>query len=312
MPELAEVEAYRRLAEARALNRQIAAVVAEDQWYLKGGLTAPAARAALEGRSLTHAGRQGKLLLLTTSDDGPMLGLRFGMSGRLLVDSVAGVDDLWYASNRDNERWDRFVLEFVDGGRLAMRDPRRLGGVTLDPPLGRLGPDALTVTLNELRNALAPGRVNRPAAAAGPADPEAPADPSAAAAGPADPAAPADPAGPADPGATSGLTTRMSLKGRLMDQSRVAGVGNLAADEILWRAGLDPTRPAGSLTDTELRRLHRHIRATLRLLLERGGSHTGELMSERRPGGVCPKDGNPLRRATVATRTTWWCPKHQH
>lgn len=299
MPELAEVEAYRRLAEARALNREIAAVVAEDQWYLKGGLTAPAARAALEGRSLTHAGRQGKVLLLTTSGDGPMLGLRFGMSGRLVVDSVAGVDDLWYASNRENERWDRFALEFVDGGRLVMRDPRRLGGVTLDPPLGRLGPDALTITLNNLRQALAPGPANRPSPL-----------PAAPASAPA-PNAPATTPATAEPQATSGLTTGMSLKGRLMDQSRVAGVGNLAADEILWRAGLDPTRPAGSLTDTELRRLHRHIRATLRLLLERGGSHTGELMTQRHPGGVCPKDGTPLRRATVATRTTWWCPKHQ-
>lgn len=104
----------------------------------------------------------------------------------------------------------------------------------------------------------------------------------------------------------------MSLKGRLMDQSRVAGVGNLAADEILWRAGLDPTRPASSLTEAELRRLHRNVRSTLRDLLARGGSHTGELMPQRHHGGHCPKDGTPLVRATVATRTTWWCPKHQH
>src|SRR5213078_4349330 len=77
------------------------------------------------------------------------------------------------------------------------------------------------------------------------------------------------------------------LKARLMDQSRLAGVGNLAADEALWRAGLDPARPAGSLTDADLRRLHRHVRATFDDLLDRGGSHTGELMAERRPGGIC-------------------------
>lgn len=142
-----------------------------------------------------------------------------------------------------------------------MRDPRRLGGVTLDPALDRLGPDALTITLGELRRALG---------------------------------------------------GHASLKGRLMDQSRVAGVGNLAADEILWRAGLDPTRPASSLSEPELRRLHRTVRSTLRDLLERGGSHTGDLMPQRHHGGHCPKDGTPLVRATVATRTTWWCPKHQH
>jgi len=158
MPELAEVEAYRRLAEERALGRPIAVVVAPDAWYLKGGLAAPALSSALVGHSFVSAERRGKLLLLPTSDDGPTLGLRFGMSGRLMVDGAAGVDDLWYASNRDEARWDRFALEFADGGRLAMRDPRRLGGVSLDPTLSRLGPDALTITQGQLRHALAPVR----------------------------------------------------------------------------------------------------------------------------------------------------------
>jgi formamidopyrimidine-DNA glycosylase len=276
MPELAEVEKYRLLAEDRALGRPIAAIDAPDAWYLKGGLTAPAATAALVGRRLLSAERRGKLLWLPTSEDGPALGLRFGMSGRLIVDGAAGIDDLWYSSNRDEPRWRRFAVEFADGGRLVMSDPRRLGGVTLDPGLGHLGPDALTITLAELRLALLPARARSTASAS-----EAP------------------------------LTSRTSLKGRLMDQSRLAGVGNLAADEILWRAGLDPTRPAASLSDTELRRLHRHLRATLRDFLERGGSHTGQLQPARHPGGLCPKDGTPLVRATVATRTTWWCPKHQ-
>lgn len=273
MPELAEVEAYRLLAEAHALGRPIAGVFAPDAWYLKGGLTAAELTPALVGRSLVATERRGKLLLVETSDNGPTLGLRFGMSGRLVVDGTVGVPDLVYASNRDNAAWDRFALEFADGGRMVMRDPRRLGGVTLDPGLARLGPDALTVTAAQLRTAL-----NPPSRAAARA-------------------------------ARAASTT--ALKARLMDQSRVAGVGNLAADEILWRAGLDPTRPASSLTDAELRRLLKHLRAALRDFLQRGGSHTGELMPERHPGGLCPKDGTPLRRATVATRTTWWCPAHQ-
>jgi formamidopyrimidine-DNA glycosylase len=343
MPELAEIEAYRRLAEDRGLLRPIGAVTAPDGWYLKAGLTAAAASAALVGRHLLEANRVGKVLLLATSDDGPVLALRFGMSGRLVVDDRPGVEELWYASNRNEARWERFALEFTDGGRLLMRDPRRLGGVTLDPPLDRLGPDALTITLGELRRALAPGRRSRgfvgsassgPSATPGgsPADPSGPsATPGGSHADPSGPSAtpggsPADPSGPsatpggspADPPADSAADapgargSRMSLKGRLMDQSRVAGVGNLAADEILWRAGLDPTRPASSLTEAELRRLHRNVRSTLRDLLARGGSHTGELMPQRHHGGHCPKDGTPLVRATVATRTTWWCPKHQH
>ncbi|MFZ4584566.1 MAG: Fpg/Nei family DNA glycosylase [Acidimicrobiia bacterium] len=101
------------------------------------------------------------------------------------------------------------------------------------------------------------------------------------------------------------------LKAVLMDQSRIAGLGNLLADEILWRAGFDPTRRANSLTDDDLRVLHRTVKKTVTQLLQRGGSHTGDLMVARHPGGYCPKDGAPLERRTVGGRTTFSCPAHQ-
>ena len=91
----------------------------------------------------------------------------------------------------------------------------------------------------------------------------------------------------------------------------VAGIGNLLVDETLWRAGIDPARPARSLTPNEVRRRHRHLRATLVELAERGGSHTGDLQAERSRDGVCPKDGAPLLRRTVGGRTTYSCPVHQ-
>jgi formamidopyrimidine-DNA glycosylase len=258
---LAEVEAYRRLAE-RALGRAVANVDAPDAWYLKRGLNAPALAAAIDGRRFISARRVGKVLLLDTDGDGPVLGLRFGMSGRLLVDGTAGVDHLLYSSDQELEKWDRFGVRFADGGDMRIRDPRRLGGVELDPDETRLGPDALHLTRATLARAL--------------------------------------------------LGSAAPLKARLMDQGRIAGVGNLAVDEALWRAGLDPARQAGSLTPNELRRLHRHLVGTLADLIERGGSHAGDLMPERRPGGVCPKDGAPLTRRTVRGRTTWSCPHHQN
>ena len=86
VPELPEVEAYRRLAEL-ALDRPIATVAAPDAWYLKKGLTAGALEEALIGRCFEAAERIGKLLLLAISG-GPALGLRFGMTGRLLVDGA--------------------------------------------------------------------------------------------------------------------------------------------------------------------------------------------------------------------------------
>ena len=259
MPELPEVESYRRLAEFAALGRRIGAVHAPDGWYLKRGVDA-AALAVLVGDGFVAARRRGKLLMLDTAA-GPTLGLRFGMSGRLVVDGVAGVDALLYSSNAELARFERFAISFADGGRLSMRDPRRLGGVELDPDEERLGPDALTVGAAGLRDALA--RSDAP------------------------------------------------LKARLLDQSKVAGIGNLIADETLWRASLDPVRPAGSLDEAEVKRLARVLRRTITDLIERGGSHTGDLLAARMPGGRCPRDGAELIRRTVGGRTTWSCPEHQ-
>ena len=70
-------------------------------------------------------------------------------------------------------------------------------------------------------------------------------------------------------------------------------------------------RAAGSLSPTEVRRLHRHLRRTLAELGARGGSHTGDLQDARVRGSVCPRDGVPLDCRTVGGRTTYSCPRHQ-
>src|SRR5436190_2410044 len=101
--------------------------------------------------------------------------------------------------------------------------------------------------------------------------------------------------------------SRAPVKAVLMDQSRVAGLGNLLVDEVLWRAGIDPARPARELDRNERRRVHRAVRRTLQLTLERGGAHTGDLMAQRIAGGVCPKDGTPFERRPVAGRTAVSC-----
>jgi formamidopyrimidine-DNA glycosylase len=105
--------------------------------------------------------------------------------------------------------------------------------------------------------------------------------------------------------------SRAPVKAVLMDQSRIAGLGNLLCDEALWRAGVDPARTASTLDADETRRLHRAIRDTVRVLGRRGGSHTGDLTSVRDRGALCPRDGAPLLRRTVGGRTTYSCPVHQ-
>jgi len=104
---------------------------------------------------------------------------------------------------------------------------------------------------------------------------------------------------------------RVAVKSRIMDQAVIAGVGNLLADEALWKAGIDPRRPAGELGLEELDRLRNAIRAATRSALRKGGVHTGALIPARRREGVCPRCGTPLSRATIGGRTTWWCPVDQ-
>ena len=258
VPELLEVERYRQAALG-LVGRTIVDVDAPDAWFLKRGLTDSAARAALTDHRIEGWRRRGKLLLMDT--DGPVLGLRFGMTGRLLVDGVLPVEGLEYGPRRTDVSWHRFGLRLAPAGSLVLEDARRLGGVELGPDEDVLGPDALAVTSRQLGQALAGGR------------------------------------GP--------------LKAALLDQHRIAGLGNLLVDEILWRAGLDPARPAGGLDGRARGSLLRAMRRVLRELDERGGSHTGDLQGARLPGGLCPRDGTPLERRTIGGRTTYSCPAHQ-
>ena len=258
MPELLEIETYRRAAEP-VVGRRIGTVHAPDEWYAKSGTTTDELRAVLPGLEVIGLRRIGKLLLLDT--DGPTLGLRFGMTGRLMVDGGASIDQLEYSSDRNDPAWDRFGLGFEPAGDLVIRDPRRLGGVELDPDESRLGPDAATVTLKPFRALL--------------------------------------------------RASTAPVKARLMDQAKLAGMGNLLTDDALWRAGIDPTRPANSLRDDEVARLHRAMRRTLIVLGARGGSHTGDMQPARVRGGACPKCGEELQRDDVGGRTTYWCRHHQ-
>ncbi len=126
MPEGVEIELYRRSAEA-AIGRTITSVEADDAWYLKGGTTADEIVAAAVGAEIDAARRIGKLLVLDLSS-GHRLGLRFGMTGRLIVDAVASIDHLEYSSRRDEPEWDRFVLHFADGGSLRCPRPAAARG----------------------------------------------------------------------------------------------------------------------------------------------------------------------------------------
>ncbi len=118
---------------------------------------------------------------------------------------------------------------------------------------------------------------------------------------------------------------RGALKAALLDQRTLAGLGNIYVDEALWRARLNPLRPAGSLEGGELRRLHRAIRAALEHGLARQGStlrdyrlpdgSSGAAQNEfhvyGRGGEPCDRCGTPIAKTTIAGRSSWFCSRCQ-
>ena len=154
MPEGLEAEIWRHACEP-LVGRTIVGAVVDDR-VVEHGFVAQVAGAMIEG-----VRRIGKVVLLDT--DGPTIGLHFGMTGRLVVDGVAPIERLTYASGRDEPAWDRLVLSTAPhepAGRPALRfnDPRRLGRVSLDPDLSLVGLDFAKVTPRRLTAALAARR----------------------------------------------------------------------------------------------------------------------------------------------------------
>ncbi|MSR74327.1 MAG: bifunctional DNA-formamidopyrimidine glycosylase/DNA-(apurinic or apyrimidinic site) lyase [Planctomycetes bacterium] len=126
--------------------------------------------------------------------------------------------------------------------------------------------------------------------------------------------------------AASLMQRRRALKPLLLDQSFVAGLGNIYTDEALHRAGLHPLRSAMSLSATEAGSLHAAILRVLKAALSKGGSsfdqfyrtpegNPGAFQDEfrvyGRHGKACRACASTIQRAVLGQRGTWWCPQCQ-
>lgn len=266
MPELPDVETYRRHIEETALNRQIVDVVVNDERLLDG-VSPQGLLQRLSRRTLVGTRRHGKHLLLEL-DDGSWMECHFGMSGRLRhLDADA-----------DDPTHDRVRLDFADGTHLAIISRRLFGHVRMVSDADtfvqgeQLGPDPLEDGLDEaaFRERLR---------------------------------------------SKSG-----TIKSALMDQSTLAGIGNVYSDEILFQAGVHPKRSVNDLSDDEVSRLFETMRRVFDTAIA-GGAGWDDfpertpkdfLLPQRRKGGTCPSCGGQVEAIKISGRTAWFCSACQH
>lgn len=108
---------------------------------------------------------------------------------------------------------------------------------------------------------------------------------------------------------------RRAIKAVLLDQTVLAGVGNLYADEVLFQERIAPSRPSISLTDDELSGIWSRIGEVLRASIDAESDldllPDGYLLKDRRKGGKCPRCGGRLQVMTVGGRTSVLCPSCQ-
>jgi formamidopyrimidine-DNA glycosylase len=121
------------------------------------------------------------------------------------------------------------------------------------------------------------------------------------------------------------LRTTRPIKALLLDQTRIAGLGNIYADEALFAAGIHPATPAEQIDEEAARRLRRDIKAVLRRAIRAGGTTLSDyrtpygdmgrfqrrLRVYRRHGQPCPKCAAPIERIVLVGRGTHFCPTCQ-
>lgn len=272
MPELPEVETARSLIASRALDRRIARVGNADPFVCRPH-SAAELNDALAGRTLTAVYRRGKSMWCATSGSGS---------------SASPGPDLGIHLGMGGS----IVVTSADGQVAEGGEPRRRGAPPGKPEWDRFTlrfADGGSLVLFDKRR-LARIRL----------------------------APDVDALGPDAQQVTPAEFRRLIMKGsiavkaRLLDQSKIAGVGNLLADEALWQARIPPSASTGRLRRQDADRLYRALQSALRSAIANGGVHTGEVIAARRPGGTCPRCGAEMRHGTVGGRSTWWCAREQH
>jgi formamidopyrimidine-DNA glycosylase len=272
LPELPEVETIRRQLAPALEGRRIVGVEVRDPRWCE---PAPpeAIEDALRGRTIEHAGRRGKYLILSLEDDVHLV-MHLRMTGNLLL-----------SDDGEDPPHLRVAIDLDDGRRLLFVDVRRfgtgdvlLGGQALDEYFeSRLGVEPLSADFTaEALRALARGR-------------------------------------------------KQPVKAFLLNQERIAGVGNIYADEALFRAKLHPLRPVGTLKRPQIEALREAVVEALELGIDSKGasiddyrhvdgargSFQDRFLVYSREGEECVRCGSTIVKLRAAGRGTYICPNCQ-
>ncbi len=255
MPELPDVETFKRYLDATSLHQRIIDVDVRSAYLLKG----------VSGRELTHqlkghcfesSRRHGKNLFVRADGD-LWLRLHFGMTGFLR----------YFKDEEKTPRHARVVFVFEKDCRLAFDDQRKFGEVGLVEDVSEylrkrgLGPDALDIDPPEFKNIL--------------------------------------------------RNHRAAVKTILINQKLIAGIGNIYADEILFRARMHPATRTSALKNKSATKLFRATRYILEKAIEAKADvdrmPKSWLLPHRGKGGKCPRCRRELKSATIGGRTAWFC-----
>ncbi len=290
MPELPEVETVRAGLELHVVGRTVAGVQVLHPRAVRRDPAGPAGfAAALAGRTVLRAERRGKYLWLTLDDDEALLA-HLGMSGQMVVGDPG----------RPLSPHVRARFTFTDGGPdLRFTDQRTFGHLMV-VPFAHAVPVPSPLAAAFARELPAPIAHIAPD--------------------------PLEPAFDPDTFAVRLTRRRTGVKRALLDQSLISGVGNIYADEALWRARLHWARPTETLRRGQVSGLLEAVREVLTEALKAGGTSfdslyvnvNGEsgyfdrsLEAYGRAGEPCSRCGTPIRRDSFMNRSSYSCPRCQ-
>jgi formamidopyrimidine-DNA glycosylase len=283
MPELPEVETVRR----GLANLIIGKVVNGEMHDTEKGFpnTPQDVRQFLIGAAITNVRRRAKVLMIDLSTEYSLI-IHLKMTGQLVF-----VGDTRFGAGHPNDslvnelpdKSTRVTLNFEDGTKLFFNDQRKFGWVRLLPTI-------------EIPNIPFMQKVGpEPLSADFTAN---------------------------DFIQRLARRPKTNIKAALLDQSVIAGIGNIYADESLWGAKIHPKRLVNSLTEQEMTLLYSEMRAVMNLAVEKGGSSNSTYVNAegkkgsymdfarvfRREGLECPRCGAIIEKSRVAGRGTHTCP----